>query len=104
MSEQIGKQLTCDRCGETIFLPWEGTQEFDVGYSKVQHFAKKPEGWTRVGDVGDLCPACSELYRSVIQAFKTSTEAFVADNIQRHLDILGERLCQNQSEESWALS
>lgn len=45
MSEQIGKLLSCDRCGETVFLKWEGMSEFDGGYSKIQHFEKTPEGW-----------------------------------------------------------
>ena len=45
MSEQIGKLLSCDRCGETIFLKWKGTRELDGGYSKVLDFEMPPKGW-----------------------------------------------------------
>lgn len=43
MSEQIGKLLSCDRCGETIFLKWKGVGEFDGGYSKVLDFEMPPK-------------------------------------------------------------
>ena len=70
MSEQIGKRLTCDRCGETIFLKWEGMSEFDGGYSKIQHFEKVPEGWGSVIDLGLLCPRCYVEYGNLIENFK----------------------------------
>lgn len=99
MSEQIGKLLSCDRCGETIFLKWEGMSEFDGGYSKIQHFEKVPEGWTKNRDVGDLCPDCSELYQTMMHAFKEMTTEFVSNNMQRYIDIFEEELCQNQNED-----
>lgn len=70
MSEQIGKRLTCDRCGETIFLKWEGMSEFDGGYSKIQHFEKVPEGWGSVMGLGQLCPKCYGEYIKLIEDFK----------------------------------
>lgn len=69
MSEQIGKLLSCDRCGETIFLKWEGMSEFDGGYSKIQHFEKTPEGWGSVRDLGMLCPECRTEYENLVEKF-----------------------------------
>ena len=69
MSDRIGKMITCDRCGETIFLRWEGMSEFDGGYSKIQHFEKTPEGWGSVVGLGQLCPECHEEYDKLIKDF-----------------------------------
>lgn len=102
MSEQIGKCLTCDRCGKTVFLPWEGTEEWDGGYSEIQHFAKKPEGWTKNVDIGDLCPDCSELYQTMMHAFKEMATEFISNNMQRHIDLFEEESCQNRDVERWA--
>ena len=48
MSHQLGKLLHCDRpgCMAEVFLEYTKTEELDGGFTKIDHFAKKPEGWT----------------------------------------------------------
>lgn len=70
MSERIGKLLSCDRCGKTIFLKGEGTNELDGGYFKVLRFEKPPEGWGSFRDVYTLCPRCHEECDKLIEDSK----------------------------------
>lgn len=56
MAETEGKLLTCDLCGETVFLKYvnDGIRKYD----------DIPDGWVswHVGNVihGMLCPTCNE--------------------------------------------
>lgn len=72
MSKVIGKLLTCDRCGESVFLPWTGG---GVEWSRDKddsNFQKAPEGWGYGAhysahsdgrySVRDLCPVCFKIY------------------------------------------
>lgn len=71
MSEQIGKIITCDRCGKTVFLKHTGTT-LDAGWSRIDNFEKRPEGWGYHADkeLGLLCPECESAYQKVIRKFK----------------------------------
>ena len=69
MSKQRGKLITCDRCGETIFLKELEAKERDTdgGYTRWNEYKyEEPlEGWTHqyFGDYStsfDLCPECSK--------------------------------------------
>lgn len=71
MSKQIGKLLTCDRCGVTEFMPYIGTKEFDGGYTRINDFQEPAEPWAFTEDLGDcasgheyvdLCPTCRKAY------------------------------------------
>lgn len=72
MSEQIGKMITCDRCGKTVFLKYTGTTSLDGGYSKVDNFEKRPEGWEyhTNRELGLLCPECESDYQKMVRKFK----------------------------------
>lgn len=71
MAEHLGKLVECDRCGKTCFLNYTGTEAFDGGYTKVDLFEKKPDGWGRHSDTGTLCDECEARYWSFIKRFMT---------------------------------
>lgn len=56
-----GKLLTCDCCGETIFLKYIGDGETDGGYTRWRKY-EKADGWDslRIGDynLANICPKC----------------------------------------------
>lgn len=70
MSEQRGKLLTCDRCGETVFLKELKATEKDTdgGFTRWNEYEHEdpPEGWSYkyFGDLRsngyNLCPECSQ--------------------------------------------
>lgn len=72
MSEQRGKLVTCDRCGESIFLKELEVKERerDGGFTRWNEYKYEdlPEGWSSVTfDRGfsvnyKLCPHCYELF------------------------------------------
>lgn len=72
MSEQIGKMITCDRCGKTVFLKCTGPIYLDGGFSKVVNFEKSPKGWEHHADkeLGLLCPECEIDYQKMVSKFK----------------------------------
>lgn len=69
MAEKVGKMITCDRCGETVFLKCIGEGETDGGYTRWNKFEAAPEGWAYHLDVGRLCPKCDSLYTGIIKSF-----------------------------------
>ena len=71
MAEQRGKLLTCDRCGETVFLKEleAKARDADGGYTRWNEYKHEepPEGWSYkyFGDYSNsysLCPKCSEKF------------------------------------------
>ena len=58
--EREGKQLTCDRCGTTVFL-----KRLDV-----EQFEKPDKGWLYREDK-DLCPACAIKFTTLVKNFLT---------------------------------
>lgn len=88
MSTNIGKQLVCDRCGATTFLPYIGTEEFDGGYTRVNDFQTPEEPWALYEDFSDtasgqghvdLCPTCRELYIKVKNDFISRKRVDILD-------------------------
>lgn len=69
MSERIGKIITCDRCGKQVFLNYIRTEAFGGGYSKIDYFEKRPEGWELGWRVGMLCPECFAEYEKLVETF-----------------------------------
>lgn len=69
MSEKVGKLLGCDRCGKQVFLKYIRTEAFDGGYSKIDYFEKKPDGWETGWRVGILCPECRTEYENLVEKF-----------------------------------
>lgn len=60
----------CVRCGETVFLKYTHTEEYDGGYSKEAKFESLPEGWIKSAELnGLLCPDCAEEFQRVKDVF-----------------------------------
>ena len=64
MSKTEGEILTCDICGESVFLGYTGDKEADGGYTRWRWNSAKVLG---IG-IGDTCPACSERINEAISA------------------------------------
>lgn len=65
-----GKQLTCDRCGTTVFLKRLDDKCVDGGCTIVEQFEKPDKGWLyREGK--DLCPACAIKFTALVKHFLT---------------------------------
>ena len=70
MGSQRGKLITCDRCGESIFL-----KELNMTFE----YEKQPDDWKTVGFGNwnivpnaftySLCPRCSELFEKYRDMF-----------------------------------
>ena len=69
MSAVEGKLVTCDVCGEHVFLALVSTSEHDGGFTRVKHYETLPEGWNEVHVVGalDICPECSKRLAGAIK-------------------------------------
>lgn len=70
----IYKPLICNRCGETVFLKYIETKEFDGGFTKQQCFESWPNGWSHHDTTGTLCPVCEKIYQSTLKSFMDCTE------------------------------
>ena len=71
MAENIGKLITCDRCNESLFLRYTGTDHLDGGFTSVDKFEKKPDNWCHNYDLKmDLCPKCRIVFNDLIEKFK----------------------------------
>ena len=68
MSTKIGKQITCDRCGQTVFLDHIGQVSIDGGYGHYNEY-EKAEGWLSTTQIGDLCPACATMFKRFVTDF-----------------------------------
>lgn len=67
MSKVKGELLTCDRCGETIFLKYLGKGDADGGYTTWDKY-ENAEGWGYEVRY-NLCPKCMEEYKEMINDF-----------------------------------
>ena len=67
--EVKGKLVSCDRCGEQIFLKCTGEGERDGGFTRWNEFEPFPEGWEHQYNIGRLCPKCNEKYKQLINTF-----------------------------------
>lgn len=73
MSEANGKLLTCDRCGETVFLRLTGRTELDGGWTNYDNFESAPDGWELAHLPNTkycrLCPRCFKEYTELLTEF-----------------------------------
>ena len=69
MAEKVGKMITCDRCGNSVFLECIGEGETDGGYTRWNNFEAAPKGWAYHLDTGTLCPKCNSFYTDIIKSF-----------------------------------
>ncbi len=70
MSAREGLLLTCDVCGDSIFLPCIRFDSFQDGAVRVPKYEDKPEGWDKrlLFKYGVLCPKCSNRLEDAINA------------------------------------
>lgn len=72
MSEVEGKLLTCDLCGEAVFLKYLETKQYDGGFTKERRYEDRPDGWQtwHVANVihSTLCPSCNERMQKALLA------------------------------------
>lgn len=71
MAEQVGKLVSCDRCGKQIFLECVGEGERDGGFTRWNKFEAFPEGWDWHSETGQLCPECNNEYKALFNTFMT---------------------------------
>jgi hypothetical protein len=69
MAEKKGKLVSCDRCGEEVFLKCTGESATDGGYTRWNKFEDLPHGWDWHSDTGRLCPACNKMYIEMLEHF-----------------------------------
>lgn len=67
MSKVKGELLTCDRCGETIFLKYLGKGNADGGYTTWDKYEDAEEWGYEVHS--NLCPKCMKEYKEMINDF-----------------------------------
>ena len=67
--EQIGKIVTCDRCGNKIFLRFTGETVLDGGLTKIDNFERLPPEWHWMSEYGYLCDSCMYEFRNHIHNF-----------------------------------
>lgn len=71
MAQVNGKLVTCDRCGEQVFLKCTGEGERDGGFTRWNKFEPFPQGWEHHCEVGLICPACNAKYKALVDTFMT---------------------------------
>lgn len=74
MSEAKGKLVTCERCGNTIFLKLVGSENFDGGFTRQDYFEDAPDGWElcatdKKRKYCRLCPSCYAEYTRLLSKF-----------------------------------
>ena len=66
---EIYQASVCERCGETHFSMYIGTQQYDGGYTRVNIFEPLPDGWGWGDEIGRLCPTCFKKYEKMKNNF-----------------------------------
>lgn len=82
MSQKLGRMVTCDRCGETVFEPMD-MSNFEKHCNMDMFFFKNTKGW-RVPTFyrssfsegcKSLCPKCYEKLDDVMSKFWSNEQA-----------------------------
>lgn len=81
MSQQLGRILTCDRCGETVFESVREAEGDEVWKSNTLYF-ERAKGWVEPSNYDlrysrnnnannhkTLCPECEATRKSVMSKF-----------------------------------
>lgn len=67
MSSVNGRLVTCDICGESVFLKCIGEGETDGGYTRWNKF-EEAVGWSRhCYEYMDICPSCTERISNAVK-------------------------------------
>lgn len=69
MSENLGKMITCKKCGTNLFLKYLGKQDMYGGYESYSKFEEVPKGWWTTVGLGYLCPKCAHEFLSIVRDF-----------------------------------
>lgn len=69
MAFENGRLYTCDRCGVQAFVRTTGDSVADGGWSRWNNFESLP-GWSCEANVGNMCPKCTEQWKSTVERFK----------------------------------
>lgn len=72
--DKIYKAMVCARCGDAFFREYIGTNYLDGGYTRIENFSERPEGWVDHREIGTFCPVCENIYQSTLQSFMNYTE------------------------------
>lgn len=83
MAEVNGKLVSCDRCGDTVFLKCIGEGETDGGFTRWNKFEPLHDGWTYCNGVGRLCPKCTEQFNKMLKNFIQEVRGNVGEQNQR---------------------
>ena len=82
MAELKGKLLTCDRCGEQIFLKHIKSDALDGGFTNREIYDDTPSGWYSRNVGKDfvckyalLCPECNRLCGELLAGFMGGRES-----------------------------
>lgn len=71
MSQVKGVRITCNRCGVSVFLKYEGTKPREW-QTPEEVYEAPPPGWFAyriLNEKRDLCPVCSEKWEEMAGAF-----------------------------------
>lgn len=67
MSVTLGRLVTCDRCGVTVFLKHLRSESRDGGFSpSVDKYEDLPRNWLNISYFGTLCPSCSIALKDIV--------------------------------------
>lgn len=69
MARKEGILITCDRCGNTKFLEYRGTNQTDGGYTTYPVYEKLPSDWMHENAFGYLCPECARKFQTFCAEF-----------------------------------
>lgn len=76
MGSDMGKRLTCDRCGQSIFLKYLGKGDADGGYTTYDRYEDIPDSWMYTTRMGYLCSDCADSFRTFVYQFMDGNVAW----------------------------
>lgn len=84
MGAANGRLLTCDRCGQTLFLKETGEHaEWDETPRKT--YESMPDTWLYENPIGYLCEQCAEDFRYWVTEFMGGKVAPVWNYYKKHV-------------------
>lgn len=72
MARTEGILVTCDRCGETVFLKKTGENDLDGGYTRYNTYQSLSPDWMYETAFGHLCPKCAREFQTFCANFFTT--------------------------------
>lgn len=70
MSSKLGRLVTCDRCGETVFLKYLRSESRDGGFSPSANiYEDLPRNWLDISYFGNLCPSCASILKNMVAEY-----------------------------------